>query len=92
MTDTKEAMSNSPSNHDHDVPPVSSTVDGSSGSGAEDLVQSVLADARELLETFGNDGRASETTASDPVPAADGDAFDPAAVEAVLVVQLLKDF
>ncbi|MBQ72410.1 MAG: hypothetical protein CMJ67_05835 [Planctomycetaceae bacterium] len=77
-------MSNSPSNQDHDAPSASSMADGSPGSGAEDLVQSVLADARELLETFGDEGQAKETTASDPVPAAGEDAFDSAAVEAVL--------
>ena len=77
-------MSNPPSNQDHDPPPTSSVVDESPDSGPEDLVQSVLADARELLETFGDPDSEGIAAPANPVPASEEEAFDPAAVEAVL--------
>ena len=84
MADTEGAMTNSASNRDHDAPSTGSMVDGSPDSGVEDLVQSVLSEARELLDTLENEGSEGDPTPTDVISTVDQDAFDREAVEAVL--------
>lgn len=78
-------MSNAPSNQDHDPQPSASTVEGSPGGEANDLVQSVLEDARAVLGAFEDEPRESGSTNTVPEsPSSAPTPFDSDAVETVL--------
>lgn len=74
------AASNPPSNQDHDPRPLGSTTDDHLDSETNDLVQSVLADARELLDTLEDRTSPAEPEAAGTSPSSDTEAFDLTAV------------
>lgn len=90
----KKAMSNHSPNPDHALQPDSSSSEGSTASLDENLVESVLADARQLLDTLGAENQEDDAGAleSEALPARN--TFDPGSVATVLdrVENLVDDF